>query len=66
MCDQAKTIIYSVIDGTAVSLLEVDIAEDETLLDQYGTRIPVVRNSDNNRECCWPFDSDHVKNLVDG
>ncbi len=37
-------------------LAEVDVAEDDGLLDAYGTRIPVVRRSDARGELDWPFD----------
>ena len=43
-------------DPAQFDLEEVDISTDEHLVDLYGIRIPVVKNSANEREIDWPFD----------
>ena len=64
LCEQAKTLIFSVIDGTALTLVEVDIAEDEVLLQKFGLHIPVLESADSQQRCYWPFDSEQVFKLV--
>jgi len=36
---------------------DVDIADDGSLLERYGARIPVLRRTDNGAELGWPFDA---------
>jgi len=54
LCEQAKELIARS-STTRIPLEECEIADDETLLADYGTRIPVLRTSDG-RELDWPFD----------
>ena len=35
----------------------VDIADDDQLIERYGTRIPVLRRMDTGAELGWPFDA---------
>ena len=43
-------------DSAQFDLEEVDVSTDEHLVELYGIRIPVVKNSANEREIDWPFD----------
>jgi len=63
LCDQAKSLIYPVLQGTGWTLQEVDITNDEDLKERYGIRIPVMAVSDG-REKGWPFTSGQVKQLL--
>jgi hypothetical protein len=38
----------------------IDIAEQESQVESYGLRIPVLRRLDNAAELDWPFDGDQV------
>jgi Glutaredoxin-like domain (DUF836). len=51
LCEQAQTIIAR----TQATFKLIDIADDETLVETYGVRIPVVKNSANGKEIGWPF-----------
>ena len=42
----------------------VDISTDDNLLDNYGTRIPVLSRSDNNTKLDWPFDAEKVTRFL--
>ncbi|WP_075184658.1 glutaredoxin family protein [Teredinibacter haidensis] len=53
LCDLAKNVIAN---SCSAQPEWVDIAEDEELLALYGTRIPVVKARESNREIGWPFD----------
>ena len=65
LCEQAKSLIYTVIDSSPVSLVEIDIAEDRELFQRYGMRIPVVQHEQTQREYSWPFDREQIKQLID-
>jgi len=38
-----------------ISVVEIDIATDERLIERYGMRIPVVSRDDTLQELGWPF-----------
>ena len=52
LCEHAEAIL----DAARCRYETIDIAEDLTLLERYGVRIPVVRD-DQGRELGWPFDT---------
>ncbi len=41
-------------------LQEIDIAADDTLIERYGARIPVLAVADGPLELDWPFSSQQV------
>lgn len=51
LCEEAREVLLTV--DPALVIHAVDIAEDDTLMDRYGERIPVVRRGE--RELGWPF-----------
>lgn len=55
LCDHALAIVHSV-DEYRIQYKIVDIAEDEALMETYGVRIPVIKDSHTDREIGWPFD----------
>jgi len=59
LCELAEAELMPLVEhGLMVEL--VDIAEDETLFEAYGLRIPVLRRVDNGAELGWPFDAEQV------
>lgn len=42
--------------------VNVEIADDASLLERYEVKIPVLKNSDTNVEIAWPFT---IKNIED-
>ncbi|MBM7334143.1 MAG: glutaredoxin family protein [Alcanivorax sp.] len=51
LCEQAEELVRTV--RPDARLHAVDIAEDDTLIAEYGERIPVLRRGE--RELGWPF-----------
>ncbi|BAP13922.1 hypothetical protein Y017_01930 [Alcanivorax sp. 97CO-5] len=51
LCDQARELVAMVRPDLEITL--VDIAEDDTLIEQYGERIPVLMRE--GQELAWPF-----------
>ena len=60
LCEEAE----AVLSAAGVSAVYIDIADDDGLIDSYGTRIPVLRRSDNGNELCWPFDAKMIKDFL--
>lgn len=57
LCDKAKEVIWPLLDRYPYRLREVDIADDESLVERFGVRIPVVKRQDLPEDLGWPFDS---------
>jgi hypothetical protein len=53
LCDEAKAILCD----TGIEADDIDIAENNELLEKYGTRIPVLQRMDSGAELGWPFDA---------
>lgn len=51
LCEEAQALVKRA--APTVELELVDIAEDDQLIERYGTRIPVLRQGE--RELAWPF-----------
>ena len=49
--------------NAALSYEAIDIADDESLVEQYGIRIPVIKNPETNQEIGWPFEAEEILNL---
>ncbi|MHA6493546.1 glutaredoxin family protein [Pseudomonas borbori] len=63
LCEVAEAILMPIVEhGLLVEL--VDIAEQESQLEAYGLRIPVLRRCDTGAELDWPFDADQVVNFL--
>jgi hypothetical protein len=57
LCAQAQAVLQRTL---GFSVAEVEIADDEGLLVQYGVRIPVLRRTDTGAELGWPFGPEEV------
>jgi hypothetical protein len=47
-----------------ISVIVIDIAEDELLLAKYGVRIPVLQRQDTELELHWPFSEADIHQLL--
>ena len=65
LCEQAIDVIKIALQGENCLLDEIDIANDDALMEQYGIRIPVVKNPQNNKEVGWPFEAEDIRFLLD-
>jgi glutaredoxin-like protein DUF836 len=64
LCEEASTLLADLNREFRFDWIEMDIAEDESLLLQYGLKIPVLLDTDCNIELCWPFSSTNIRNLL--
>ncbi len=60
LCEQAEAVLHS----AGVTAEHIDIAEDDALLERYGTRIPVLEREDSGAELGWPFDESTLKRFI--
>ena len=59
LCEHAEAIL----DAAPCDYSPVDIADDLSLMERYGVRIPVVRD-DAGRELGWPFDGTQLASFL--
>ena len=59
LCELAHAIVLQMQDCITVNIIE--IAYDETLLADYGLRIPVLKRLDTQTELNWPFSEMEVR-----
>lgn len=64
LCETAREIALAEAGRAGFEIEDVDIADDDDLLDRYGTRIPVVRRTDRSVELVWPFDHHALRMLL--
>jgi Glutaredoxin-like domain (DUF836) len=62
LCELALALLLPLADDFRLEI--VDIAEDEALLAQYGTRIPVLHRQDTKAELNWPFAKDNILDFL--
>lgn len=58
LCEQAKPLLQQLLAQYpgCYQIEIVDIVESESLIEKYGTRIPVVADSNGDNDLGWPFD----------
>ena len=60
LCDQALEVIDTVLDLQYFDKKIIDIAESDALIEEYGTRIPVLKFARTNEELGWPFGAEEL------
>jgi hypothetical protein len=61
LCEKAEALLANYYHSFNLNI--IDIADNDMLLAQYGTRIPVLLSVDNAFELNWPFDEIRIKNF---
>lgn len=56
LCDDAKAIMSATLNPDFFDIQIQDIADDDGLIELYGTRIPVIKRVRDSAELGWPFD----------
>jgi hypothetical protein len=63
LCELAEAILLQINDSIPLEITYSEIGDDDDLIAQYGTRIPVIQFSDNS-QLNWPFElSDIINHL---
>lgn len=63
LCEKATAILFS-LEPHDFIWEEIEISEDDTLLERYGTRIPVLLHCHSGQELDWPFNRQDVVSLI--
>lgn len=58
LCDQALDLLISMPEMAGLTLVTIDIADSNELLDLFAEQIPVLRRGQ--QLICWPFDHQTV------
>lgn len=64
LCELALEIVGPLCAQLGCRLRLLDIAEDDTLFERYGTRIPVLHDPARGIELGWPFDAAAVRRAL--
>ncbi len=64
LCDEAALLLDTLSKSRSIEIETVDISSDEGLVDLYGIRIPVVKNTQSGREIGWPFGLSELASLT--
>lgn len=60
LCEQAQSVLHASRFCKLLEVKEVDIAESEAWVEQYGIRIPVLKDEETQSELGWPFDVEQL------
>ncbi|MFT4928963.1 MAG: hypothetical protein ACI8WB_005083 [Phenylobacterium sp.] len=64
-CHLCEQVVEMLVDISKTDRVQtVDIVDDDTLVEAYGIRIPVVKNSLTGAELGWPFDHQQLNDFV--
>ncbi len=63
LCDQAKQLLYPLLEANNIQLKELNVKDDVALFEQYGLRIPVVVFADGS-EKGWPFTTAQISRMI--
>lgn len=66
LCEQAIGVIHALaMKGIQLEVFLEDIAESESLVAEYGVRIPVLKHDATGHEMSWPFSPDGLETWID-
>lgn len=65
LCELAQQVLMQVHQHHPLEVYLQDIADDEVMVESYGTRIPVLLDEVSGSELGWPFDMDSVLNWLE-
>ena len=68
LCEEAKALLQKLLTQQPgrFQVEMVDIVESNDLVEQYGTRIPVVIRDDAQQDLGWPFDYHELQRFAVG
>ncbi|AKH69743.1 Glutaredoxin-like domain (DUF836) [Spongiibacter sp. IMCC21906] len=65
LCELAEAVLANQLaQGYEWEVELIDIADNDHLLDQYGEKIPVLRDTVSGKELNWPFDEASVLSFI--
>ena len=65
LCDEALVLLQALQEqDRPLQISEVDIADSEALMAEYGVRIPVITSDSSTGEIGWPFSLEDLKQFL--
>ncbi len=64
LCEQAKAILWPLLQQYQCQLVEIDIADDDSLIETYGIRIPVLSGEGYSEDLGWPFNESQADTFL--
>lgn len=61
LCDQALAVLA---EARAPDFQSVWVDDSAAMVARYGSRVPVLRDDDSDRELDWPFDADAARQFI--
>jgi len=61
LCDMALAIVHPLVQRQGFELELVEISEQESLVEKYGIRIPVIRLDGQENDLGWPFEAEQAQ-----
>jgi len=62
LCEQAEELL----EQLDITYQKIDIAEQEQWQERYAIKIPVLLNTLEQQELCWPFTTEDIQCLILG
>ena len=64
LCEEAEAIINPIQHRFGFMLQKIDVAENDALISQYGTKIPVLYCEKTTQSLEWPFDESKLIHFI--
>lgn len=64
LCDLARAVYEGTLNPDYFNVETIDIADSDQLIEQYGTRIPVIKRMSDGAELNWPFDAHKLMDFL--
>lgn len=64
LCDDAEALLQPLFKHLNLVYSKKDIADNDSLVDLYGIRIPVLQHIPTGAELGWPFDSEVLQQFL--
>ncbi len=64
LCEEAEAMLVSIAKDYDITWHTIEIADNNQLLEAYGTSIPVLQVAGTNMEIKWPFGAEEIFALI--
>lgn len=60
LCENAESLLMTLSEQHDINWQVIEISDNESLLELYEVKIPVIKRMDNNCEIHWPFSKEEL------
>jgi len=64
LCEEAEAMLISLAKDHDITWRSIEIADNNQLLETYGTTIPVIQLTGSSTEIKWPFGAEEISALI--